>query len=311
MNELALKKSAAPARTQTYIVNPIAGRRGRRQQRRLVERLGRAAPDAELLETGARGEAEALALARRDDQGRVVIAVGGDGTVHEVGSALIGGAAAFGVLPTGSGNDFASVIETPVNVDSAGVFFGTRPVRDCDAGRVEWIDERGQTGRAAFINTLGLGIEGAIAARAEELSRVPGFLRYLLAALLALPGYRSPRLCLERDGERIDARQLLLSIGNGRRAGGRFLLHPQARIDDGWLDVCRADELPLHRILRVLPSVFSGKHARFPGIHAARCRSLRLTSDPPTPLHADGELLTGGAVELSVQVEPAALRLIG
>lgn len=311
MNERALNESVAPARTQTYILNPIAGRRGRRQQRLIVDRLRRAAPAAELIETGARGEAEALALARRDDPDRVIVAVGGDGTVHEVGSALIGAAAAFGVLPVGSGNDFASMIDAPVDMKSAAAFFARRSVRPCDAGQVEWTDERGQTGRAAFINSLGLGIEGAIAARAESLSRVPGFFRYMLAVMMVLPGYRSPSMRLEQDGVRVDARQLLLSVGNGRRAGGGFLLHPQACIDDGWLDVCRADDLPLHRVLRILPSVFSGGHARFDGIHAGRCRRLRLSSDPPTPLHADGELLTPAAVELSLRILPAALRLVG
>ena len=306
-----MNPSAALARSQTYILNPIAGRRGQRRREALIECLRRAAPDAEILQTGARGEAEALARARREDPGRVVIAVGGDGTVHEVGSGLIGAAAAFGVLPTGSGNDFASMIATPADADDAPAFFASRPVRHCDAGLVEWVDDRGRSGRAAFINSLGLGIEGAIAGRAERLSRIPGFLRYLLAVSLELPGYRPPRLKLEQDGERIEQRQLLLSVGNGRRAGGGFLLHPDARIDDGWLELCRADVLPLHRLLRILPSVLSGRHLRFDGIHVGRCRSLRVSSDPPTPVHADGEMLSRAAVDVTVSVTPSGLRLVG
>ena len=306
-----MNPSAALARSQTYILNPIAGRRGQRRREALIECLRRAAPDAEILQTGARGEAEALARARREDPGRVVIAVGGDGTVHEVGSGLIGAAAAFGVLPTGSGNDFASMIETPADADYAPAFFASRPVRHCDAGRVEWVDDRGRSGRAAFINGLGLGIEGAIAGRAERLSRIPGFLRYLLAVTLVVPGYRSARMQLDQDGERIEGRQLLVSIGNGRRAGGGFVLHPQARIDDGWLEVCRADDLPLHRLLRILPSVLSGRHLRFDGIHVGRCRSLRLSSDPPTPIHADGEMLSRAAVDVTVSVTSSGLRLVG
>ena len=306
-----MNASAAPVRSQTYILNPIAGRRRQRRREALIECLRRAASDAEILETGARGEAQALARGRRDDPDRVVIAVGGDGTVHEVGGGLIGAAAAFGVLPTGSGNDFASMIATPADADDAPAFFANHPLRHCDAGLVEWVDDRGRSGRAAFINSLGLGIEGAIAGRAESLSRIPGFLRYLLAVSLELPGYRPPRLKLEQDGERIEQRQLLLSVGNGRRAGGGFLLHPNARIDDGWLELCRADVLPLHRLLRILPSVFRGRHGRFDGIHAGRCRSLRVSSDPPTPLHADGEMLSLAAVEVSASLSPGGLRLVG
>ncbi len=306
-----MNEPTASVRRQTYILNPIAGRRGRRHQAALIERLRRAAPAAEILETQGRGEAETLARARRDEPDRVVIAVGGDGTVHEVGSGLIGAAAAFGVLPTGSGNDFASMIRVPSTLESAPEFFASEPVRPCDAGLVEWSDEGGRLSRGAFINSLGLGIEGAIAGRADRLSRIPGFLRYLVAAALEIPGYRSPCVRLERDGARTAQRQLLISIGNGRRAGGGFLLHPRACIDDGWLELCRADPLPLHRLLRIVPSVFSGRHTRFEGVHAERCRSLCLSSDPPTPLHADGEMLSRAAVQVSVSVLPAGLRLVG
>lgn len=301
----------ASGRRQTYILNPVAGRRGRRHQAALLETLATAGDNVEVLRTGQRGEAETLARARRDDGDRVVIAVGGDGTVHEVASGLVGGAAAMGVLPVGSGNDFASMVAVPESPQRAPEFFARQSIRACDVGSVEWMDAHGHGGQRWFINSLGLAFEGAAAERAERLARVPGFLRYLLAVALELPAYRAPLMQLELDGVRLEARQFLLAVGNGRRAGGGFVLNPDACIDDGWLDVCRADDLPLHRLLRILPSVFRGGHVAYAGVHTARCKRLEIECQPATAVHADGEILTLGAVRLSVRVVPGGLRLAG
>ncbi len=305
-----MNASGTAAREQTYILNPVAGRRGQRAAV-LAEGLREAVPGAEILETGTRGEAERLAAARRGQDNRVVIAVGGDGTVHEVGSGLIGGVAALGVLPVGSGNDFASMIAVPTGIEHAATFFSTAPIRACDAGLVEWKNVDGGVGRAAFINSLGLGFEGAVAARAEVLARLRGPWRYLLAVAIELPGYRAAAMRLELEGRRLEGRQFLLAIGNGRRAGGGFLLNPRAQIDDGWLDVCRADDLPLHRLIGILPSVFRGAHGRHAGVHHLRCRQLRLAIDPPTPVHLDGEVVTRSAVEVSVAIHAGQLRVAG
>ncbi|MGY6553341.1 MAG: diacylglycerol/lipid kinase family protein [Wenzhouxiangella sp.] len=304
-------ESRPALRRQTYIVNPVAGRRRWGRWETIIAQLRRTAPDAEILVSLARGEATALAQARSDDADRVVIAVGGDGTVHELGGALVGAAAALGVLPTGSGNDFASMIAVPADVGSAAEFFARQPLRRCDVGRVEWIDHDGAAGRAFFINSLGLGFEGAVAARAERFGRVPGGLRYLLAVARELPLFCCPHLSLDCDGEALDGRQLLVAVGNGQRAGGGFLLNPGARIDDGWLDVCRADDLPLHRLLRILPSVFRGGHLDFAGVHGGRCRNLHIQSEPPTPVHADGEILTHSAVSIDISIIAGGLNLIG
>lgn len=301
----------ASFRRQTFICNPMAGRLGWRQSERLIARLRRAAPDAEILISRVDGEAAALAQSRRHDPDRVLIAVGGDGTVHEVGGALVGSAAALGVLPTGSGNDFASMISVPDDIESAAEFFARQPIRRCDAGRVEWRDRDGGHGRAVFINSLGLGFEGAVAARAERLASVPGLLRYMMAVIRELPVYRCADMRLDCDGEQLDGRQFLVALGNGRRAGGGFQLNPAAEIDDGWLDLCRADDLPLYRLLRILPSVFHGGHVRYSGVHTRRCRRLRVSIDPATPVHADGEMLSQTAVQVNISIAEAALRLVG
>lgn len=226
-----MSESQDAPRRLTYIINPAAGGRS---CSRLIGALGRVAPHAEILVSAARGKAAELARARRDDPGRVIVAVGGDGTVHEVGGALVGAAAALGVLPAGTGNDFAAQLAVPERIEQSGEFFDQQPIRRCDAGRIEWLD-----------------------------------------------------------------------------AGGGFLLHPQACIDDGLLDLCRADRLSIRRQLRILPRLFDGSHAACSGVHVGRCTSLKITSDPPSPIHADGEILTEAAVEIKIGILAAGLRVAG
>ena len=299
------------ARRQTYIVNPLAAQRGRYRSRSLVARLRRAAPLAEILVSAGPGDARRLAAERRDGPDRVVVAVGGDGTVHEVGSGLVGGSASFGVLPAGSGNDFASMIRVPETLEQAPEFFANISIRVCDVGAICTIDEDGEVREDMVLNSVGLGFEGRVAARAQRLGRVPGRLRYLLAVLLELPGFRPPAMQIRMDDDEIQAPQFLIAVGNGCRSGGGFVLNPQAQIDDGWLDVCRADALPLYRLLRILPSVFHGEHGDYDGIHQSRCRRFELAIDTPQAVHVDGEILSLNACQVSLKLLPDALRLAG
>ena len=298
-------------RRQTYIVNPLAAQRGRYRSRSLVSRLQQAAPRAEILVSAGPGDARRLAEARRDAPDRVVVAVGGDGTVHEVGGGLVGGSAAFGVLPAGSGNDFAAMVRVPDAIEQAPSFFADIAIRTCDVGAIRCIGDDGQIHEDVVLNSVGLGFEGRVAARAQRLGRIPGHLRYLLSVLLELPGFRSPSMDILMDDEAIETRQFLIAVGNGRRSGGGFVLNPQARVDDGWLDVCRADALPVHRLLRILPSVFNGRHGNHQGIHLSRCRRLELSADQLQAVHVDGEMLSLSARRVSIKILPGALPLAG
>jgi len=241
----------------------------------------------------------------------VIVAVGGDGTVHEVAEGLVGGRASMAILPWGSGNDFARMLESPPQLDAALRWWGQATPRPCDIGQVRVDTRSGRHVQAHFINSLGIGFEAEVALRASRARIFSGFSRYLVAALIHLFRYRAPIVRVRYDERFIDAPQFLIALGNGRSAGGGFLLTPEAVIDDGLLDLCRADDLPLHRLLRILPSVMRGKHQRFDGIHADRVRAIRIDCAQGCGLHADGEHLASDAVQIEVSVLPGALRLLG
>ncbi len=306
-----LARTGSLVRRFCFILNPSAGARQRGSSDPLAARLAELCPAAELLVSSAPGHAPQLARERSGQPDQVVVAVGGDGTVHEVAGGLAGGEALMAVLPLGSGNDFARMLASPRQLDAALAWWQTAQPRPVDLGRVRIKADDGRVLSGHFINSLGLGFEAEAAARAARARFWRGFARYLVAVLGLLPGYRAPRLKLHYEAAPIEARQFLLAIGNGRWAGGGFQLAPNARIDDGWLELTRADDLSLPRLLRILPHVFSGGHLRFAGVHAARIQSIEIDCIDPVMVHADGEIIATAARRIEVSVEPGALRLLG
>lgn len=298
-------------RKLAFIVNPVAGgRRQRAGELPLIRTLRRLAPDAEVLVTERPGQAFEWARERRWDGERVVVAVGGDGTVHEVGGGLIGGRAALAVMAVGSGNDFAKMLETPAEPAAAIDFFQRTRARSCDVGEVGIEHADGRRTRHYFLNGLGIGYEAVVADAAARARVLRGVARYVVAALWHLVAYRSPALRLDVPGRSISGPMFLVAIGNGRCAGGRFYLTPDAVIDDGCLDVCYTQTTSVPRLLSRLVAVFRGRHGRFDDICMLRAEALTAGCPSGCMAHADGELLARRATRLEVRVLPGVLPVL-
>jgi len=294
----------------SFIVNPVAGGRAHRSRGRLLDDLGSRFPAAECLLTSARGEAEALARQRSQLADHVVVAVGGDGTVSEVARGLVGGSAAMAVLPFGSGNDFARMLGVPRQYDRALERLARARPAVCDVGQVRVEHGDGEATQHHFVNSLGLGFEALVADSAARARVFKGFWRYLAAALRHLPFYRSPTMTLRYGEAVISEPQFLVALGNGRWAGGGFMLTPRAELDDGWLELTRADALPLWRLLTILPRVFSGRHLGCRGVHADRVRAIGIDCPEGCMIHADGEVIARSARRVEVTLLPAALKVM-
>ena len=289
------------------IVNPAAGRgRVRREWPPLANRLHDAGLEFDSTETGAPGEAVALAE-RAAKEFDVVIAVGGDGTVHEVVNGLLraGGGAALGVLPLGSGDDFVKMLPARDAVER--IVQGVP--RPCDAGRI-------QTGRADaaryFANGMDIGF-GAHASRNTR--RVPQFLTglgiYLGALALTLLRYPTLKVRLQLDGgEAYSQSTAMTAVMNGRSFGGSFQVCPEARADDGELDLLIADGVGRLAILGLVPRIMRGTHAGDPRLKLARARRVLIESDAPLLVEADGEIAFEDAQRLEIEVLPGALRVL-
>ena len=314
------EQGAEPGRELLVILNPAAGRGGASSLWPQLQRAFRAAgARPELALTRAPGHAMELAESAARDGWPGVVAVGGDGVVHEVVNGLIraseAGAAgtALGVIAAGSGNDFVKMLHLPTDhPDLAARRIATAAPRAVDVGRVNrCVAARGPAGVWYFTNGIGMGFDAQVAVQASRIRRLKGFAIYAAAVLRTLRDLRSPRMRVEIDGVVVADRPLVLAtIGNGQCHGGSFWLSPGASVEDGLLDVLVADARSVPKVLALLPRVMRGRHVGAPGVTIHRGRVARVTSEEPVPIHADGELVADGVTELEAEVLRGGLRVL-
>lgn len=292
---------AAPDRPPLVVLNP-ASRHGRKV-RAAIERALRGKRGVLVLTSGP-SEAERLAVQAAED-GRGVIAVGGDGTVAEVANGILtsGQSVPLGIVPAGNGNDYAyRTLHLPTALDAAIEVAFNAPAQPMDIGKAN--------GRY-FVNDLGVGIDANIAAAAERLKRVP-FLRgqrlYFTASLDQLLFHYAdcPDLLVTCDGQ-VDARRTyaLAAVSIGPTYGGGFRINPSADPRDGLFDVCLIWKPALLRALRLLPQVQRGQHLDQPEVRHLRAKSVLLEALRPINAHSDGEVVVGERFE--ARILPAAL----
>lgn len=286
--------------TPLVIVNPAAGRGqvGLRiaEIQSLLHRRGLEGP----LVT--EGPGHATLLARQAPPGSRVVAVGGDGTVHEVLQGLVGSDKILGVVPIGSGNDFARLahlhrLDLPHSLQVA----LEGPPERFDLGEVNGYP---------YGASLGIGLDAAVARAALK---APTFLRgmprYLYSLFGVLKDLELPYLELEVDGEQVYAGPSLLAAAmNGKTYGGGIPITPWAEPQDGLLALLVAGPFSRLGVLSILPRTLFGRHVGHPRIHRFQGATLRLRFDRPVPAHADGELLEPQSL-YEVRVLPKALQV--
>ncbi len=234
--------------------------------------------------------------------------VGGDGTLSQVVNRLAAlahePAPVVHVLPTGTGNDFAFSLGITGSLDAVIKRLRSGATKMVDVGRVEWVDcGRDEWNERSFINAMGIGLDAAVALRAELLKARFGKSAYVIASLVALLKRRRVDASVQFNEERLSSRFLLAAICNGRRAGAGFFLTPDAIIDDRQLDLCLLEDVGLLRALWLLPMVKAGRHR---GKEWARLRRLTrghfLIAGGGTPMHIDGESVSEAVSEVSVKL---------
>jgi len=286
------------------ISNPTAGRR--RAASRL-NRLRRAwGARADFWPTEYAGHAEELAYQAANAGFAVVVAAGGDGTVHEVANGLLRAGrpeVVCGVLPIGSANDYAHSLGHDGRPEfPGGLAVDVGLVRDT-AGRERY-----------FVCCLGLGLNGAVTLESRRIKRLQGVALYGLATLRALwYHYACPKTNLTvDDGETWSMPTLMISVLLGRREGG-FVFAPDARLDDGLFDYVQAGALSSWEVVCLLPRLaLGGPPTDYPQVRLGRCRKLNLFSEGPLTVHIDGEFFSQPEDKLhalDIRLLPRALRV--
>lgn len=239
---------------------------------------------------------------------RVLLAMGGDGTLQALVNAAYGADVVLGILPAGGGNDFAAHVGWPKNAIAAAEGISSAQVRSVDVLRARTADGR----ERLYVGGGGLGLD-ADSARysAGEYRRLPGRLRYVAAALRALREFEPLCVRAEFSGSAlasIDARVLVAAVLNTPNYGGGLRLAPDARIDDGLLTALFVQNLSASQVLGVLPRLLV--RGELPERHVKRVSvsRVRLAADRPCLFHGDGEIL--GPAPVEVEVVPRAVRVL-
>ncbi len=292
------------------IYNPAAGR-GRISCAELQRRLAARAEGIpfEIAATSETRSARDLAAIAVENGAQVVVAAGGDGTLGEILNTVYGNPAKLGVLPLGTGNDFARTLGIGADLELAIDTLFDGHCLTIDVGRAEFNGES-----RLFLNIAGCGFDALVARRINAGRTHPlwrhfrGVTAYLAASALELRRLRAARLRLKLDGELVDTRALLCAVANAKSYGGGMKVAPDARLDDRLFDICVIKEATRTEFLRAFPSVFKGAHVHHPRVEMFRARRVELWCDRNWPVLVDGELV--GAPPITFEIVPDAVEIM-
>ena len=291
----------------TIIANPVSGKgRSKAVALKAGSLLTAAGVPNGVLFTTRMGDAEQLARSAADDGSTAVLACGGDGTLHEVINGVMGhpsgSEVTVGVMPAGRCNDFAAAMGLPKSVEGIVALITSGASTRIDLGRV---------GGRYFATVATLGFDSAVSQYVAD-GHVPRILSgtpsYLYAVFAQLFRYKDARVHLEGDDLDYSGRIFLAATANTPQYGGNMKIAPGADPQDGALDVCLARSVSRREVIMMLPRVFSGSHLKNRAVSMHRVKSLRIDTETPMAIWADGERVSETPAEISVV--PRALKLL-
>ena len=296
------------------ILNPAADRGAAANMQRPIEQAFQSRGLAfDLVLTERPGHAIELARSAAAEGCEAVIAAGGDGTANEVLNGLMQarqvgrGHPPMGVLCVGRGNDFAFGVGIPKELNAGCDAIAAGLTKKIDVGRVVEDDAEARY----FGNGVGIGFDAVVGFVAARLKRLHGFPAYLVAALKTIFVYfKAPRVRVEYAGQSKDFMALMVSIMNGRRMGGGFMMAPNGDPGDGMLDLCIAAQVSRLGILALIPRFMNGTQATRPSISTGRADHVSVTAIQGTlPAHADGETLCEAGSKLTIEILPRQMEV--
>lgn len=283
-----------------FIVNPKAGTNMQKHFRESVDNhLNHKKFEYGIWFTEQEGHASELAKKALEEGYEIVVAVGGDGSINEVASALVGSEAIVGIIPAGSGNGLAMHLGYGRDIDLA--------IKKLNTAEVQTIDCGTMNGRP-FINIAGVGFDGLVSNLMKG-SHWRGFLPYFLKSVEAGLRY-TPRDCrIELDDKILNLTCFAISIANGPMYGYNFQIAPDARLDDGLFEVVILKDAPVWQYFAAVPSMLNSKiyEADFVEHYAARRVKISVAGENHVHLDGEGMVVTG---DLNFEMKPGALKVL-
>lgn len=264
---------------------------------RIREVMARADLGDELVATTTPDEARAQAADAVSRGYELVVAAGGDGTVGNVAESLLGTRTTLGILPLGTVMNIARSLGVPRDLDAAADVLATGHVREIDVG---------QAGDRPFFETASVGMNAAMFREAQRFE--DGDWSSVVRTIWVALRYRPARMSIDLEDQAIRTRALMVTVSNGPYTGAAMTVAPEARLDDGKLDVRVFRRFSKPRLLRHLVSIAFGRHRYAPEVDTYLSRFVRIESVRPLPARADSRDLGTTPVELVIR--PRALRVV-
>ena len=283
-----------------FIVNPISGLgKQKRIEKWIDEGLDKSKFIYSIVHTTHAGHATELSKKAIEDGVNIIVAVGGDGTVNEVGQTLIGSSAAMGIIPTGSGNGLARHLKIPFNF--------TKAINVINKGNVRKIDTATLNDKV-FLSVAGIGYDAFVARKFSKASK-RGFISYFRIVTAEYPKYLPKKYKLEIDGEKITRRALLVTFANSNQFGNNTSIDPNAKIDDGFIDVCIVRRIPLLLVPFFVPLLFTKTFHKTHYIEIIKAKEVRIVRKKGKTVHFDGDPFKMSKT-VDMKINPLSLNII-
>jgi diacylglycerol kinase (ATP) len=294
-----------PTKAVVVVANPTAGRgKGARLIPKVDALLRSLAVPHTLRICEGPEDPERLAGLAASEGADIVAALGGDGHVGACANGIMGTGAALAVIPGGTGNDFARHIgldrKDPL---AAARLLASPELKSIDVAKVTTPERE-----RYFVNVGGAGFDSEVNEHANGVRRLKGTAKYIYSTFVTLARFTAGEFVVRVDGEEHSFRGMMLAVGNGTSYGGGMRVTPNARSDDGLLDVCVIQELPKWQFVKTFPKVFSGKHVEHEAVTMLRGKQIEISSGRPFQVYADGEPV--GHLPATFSVVPSALRVV-
>lgn len=296
-----LEPATVPQRERmVFIVNPKAGTRlQKRVHESIRKHLDTRRFEHDIWFTEKRGHASELAAKAVREGCRIVVAVGGDGSINEVASQLIHTDAILGIVPAGSGNGLAMHLGYGRNIAQAIQKLNTATPHRIDCGTLNG---------KYFFNLAGIGFDGLVSNLMNKRSQ-RGFIPYFTEAFRAGLIYQSQPCVLEINGETLEEKCFAVAVANGPMYGYNFLVAPGAELDDGQFSIVIMKHAPRWQYFAAVPSSLNGRFLEEPFVQHFKSGKLLVRCEGENYVHLDGEGLTM-TDELLFEIVPNALTIL-
>ena len=283
-----------------FVVNPISGGKKKTAfNKQVLEVLDLEKFDPTFKITDHANHAFELGKLAIEEGYDAVVAVGGDGTINELGSAICGTGMPLGIIPEGSGNGLALYLGIPLNESAAIRRINRFETTDVDTGIVN--------GRH-FFNIAGLGFDASVSDRFAT-DNIRGPIGYLRSAMNVLSDFKPSVYTLLIDGKEYVKEAFMISVANSPQYGNNAYIAPQASINDGLLDVCVVKKFPLYLFPKMVFHLFTKSADQSDYVEIIPGKEIAIVRDEKGPVHVDGEPVEMGK-ELAITIKPKSLKVI-